>query len=38
MPDSADAGNFLGIMKGAGGNLLRNLKDTSSHVAQTVAK
>lgn len=37
-PDSADSasGNFLGMMKGAGGNLLRNLKDTSSRVAQTV--
>ncbi|XP_030851434.1 cyclin-G-associated kinase [Strongylocentrotus purpuratus] len=38
VPDSVDsAGNFLGMMKGAGGNLLRNLKDTSSRVAQTVA-
>ncbi|XP_071477251.1 cyclin-G-associated kinase-like [Diadema antillarum] len=33
----SSAGNFLGMMKGAGGNLLRNLKDTSSRMAQTVA-
>ncbi|XP_033637106.1 cyclin-G-associated kinase-like [Asterias rubens] len=35
--DTANGSSFLGMMKGGAGNLFRNLKDTSSKMAHTVA-
>ncbi|PIK59743.1 putative cyclin-G-associated kinase isoform X3 [Apostichopus japonicus] len=35
--DAQDAGNFFGMVKGGAGNFFRNVKDTTSKVAQSVA-
>ena len=38
MQDPAADSGFLGMMKGGAGSLFKNLKDTSSKMAQTVAR